>query len=354
MPLETTLPSCASASATPRVASVSQTGDTLPREVLAAIDGQHAPAKQDPVGRLLPKLVDLWRFDAGRLLHDEGLVGKVGKMYLAKEIGYRRRIRHRVPATEDRQVVGDDEFRIDAFIAALGTDTQETFVVPSTSDRGLVGAPAYPGGSAPNPFTWIPVIARHTKEHGVIWEVGPGWVSSAAEVAYRMNRRVLFVQPPAADGHLRLHHDPINGKGEHGLDLTQVDLVLVPLPVPTDAWSVTDCIRAWKSGLGMWARPVGEDLEVEHPEFSCDLHTYLQAVVSRLSALSQVVAAGAKLCVTTPMVRGLPRAVEKTIKREFPTWKLIERRYAVEDGGKVHLGNGTPLVGDALTIWETR
>jgi len=350
-------------------------------------------SKADLAGPLLTKLVSLWSDDAGHLLREENLHGKVRKKHLAKEIGYRRRIRHGVPATEARQVLGDSEFAIDTMVLTLKEQSGETFAVPSVEDRGLVGSPAHPGGNHLNPYIWAPAINQHSAVGGLVWELAPAWVSSTAEVADRLQRDVLVIVPPAADRHLHLRIDQIratatmqsgrkvfkeSAKGEPvepGLGDLQPHLVLVPLPVPVDAWSITDCIRAWtyspkgrgewaEAGLEMWAHPSGEPsevegnevspLEVEHPEFSCDLDSYMKAVVSRLSSLKGVVAAGAKVCVVAPMVRGLPRAVEKAIKQNFSQWKLIESRYAFEDGGKTHIGNGTPLVSDAITIWEGR
>ena len=396
--METTLSARTATAGSAASPEVSSLDGILPPDVLALIDdtsAQVSKPKSDgaaPLKRLLPRLLGLWSEQAGFLLRDQMLHGKVRKKQLAKEIGYRLRIRAYTPANEARQALGDQEFRIDQTVSDMADENGETFIVPSAQDRGLVGSPAYPGGNHFNPYLWVPLINQHTKEGGVIWELGPGWVSSASEVGHRLKRDVVLVVPPAADKKLRLRIDPISaictkhsgrpvfnkpadGKpAEPGLGDLQPDLVLVPLPVPVDAWAVTDCIRAWthgpkgrgewaEAGLEMWAYPVGDffmveedeisPLEVEHPEFATNIDRYLTATVSRLSSLQGVVAAGgsAKVAVVAPMVRGLPRAVEQAIKRAFPAWKLIQQRYAFEEGGKRHRGNGTPLVGDAITIW---
>ena len=104
--METTLPARTAASTSAGTADVSSHAGLLPAAVQEAICAVPSKvSKADLAGPLLTKLVSLWSDDAGHLLREENLHGKVRKKHLAKEIGYRRRIRHGVPATEATSTV---------------------------------------------------------------------------------------------------------------------------------------------------------------------------------------------------------------------------------------------------------
>lgn len=344
---------------------------SLPPDVRDAIAARAWVSTPDMPERFTARLAEMWIAEAGRLVRDEELLGTVRVEHLAKEIGHRLRGRSYVPPNHPRQALGDSEFRIDGEISNVTVnDGATTFIVPSVNDRALVGSSAYPGASHLNPCIWVPVMTEFSGKRSVVWELGPAWVSSARELGSRMERDVLLVQAPSSNGKLRTRTDPHCGSKLKHREKAETataaapdpDLVLVPLPVPVDASSIYDCVRAFiqtvkphrrasEDSLGMWAPPEGVDIEVEHPEFSTDIESYLKAVTSRLASLRESVEKGATVAIVVPTVRGVSNGVEMAVMAAFPGWRLVQRMFAFEEGGKKHRVNGTPLVGDAITIW---
>ena len=325
----------------------------------------------------LDRLVDLWMANAEPSLHGvyPQFVGDRRQRFnqrMVKEIGYRHRHRRFQPEGKPQSAVGTDLPAVRRAVSRLALGDDEVLVVPRAGDPALVGAPVYPGSNPPNPFQWVPVLARHSNEDDIIWEMGPGLSSSAGWVGQELDRHVWLVNLPAPGS--REHsfrvpapHRPGAGVERDptmpmntGVPLADINetppaLVLVSLPVPLDAFSVQEFAQAHIRSKRGGERIFNIDPEQEwidlHPEFAMDTDSYIDSTVARLRTLGDLVReAGSRVCVAAPMVKGTPRAVERAVHRHMD-WKVLERITVFEDGGTQHAWNGTPLVGTALTIW---
>ena len=134
--------------------------------------------------RQLRLLIDLWVQQAAPVL--DGIYAQFGgdnprrlKARMTKEVGYRHRLGRLLPEDGTRDVVGSDVASCLKAVMELSSQQGEVVVLPSADDRDLVGRAAYRGANPPNPYQWVPVLARHTKEGAVVWEMGPGVWSRA-------------------------------------------------------------------------------------------------------------------------------------------------------------------------------
>ena len=331
--------------------------------------------------RHLDRLIDRWLASARPAL--DGLHAQFGGSHrqrlekrMAKEVGYRHRLRRIIREDDPRAALGWDYVvvrkTIDALKQASLASATDVFVLPSASDRTLVGPAAYPGANPPNPFQWVPVLARHSHEGDLVWEMGPGIQGSGRWIGEEMNRHVWLVRVPApgtTDHEFRLpiphgsdarvQQDTVmpTMSGLPHADINDVPpaLVLVHLPVPVDCFSIADFathhIKSKHKGERLFGiRPDQQWLDL-HPELALSTNAYLDGVVERLEAVARLVCpSGTRVCVATPMVAGTNAAVEKTIRRRM-SWRVVERITAFEQGGMWHYWNGTSLVGTALTVW---
>lgn len=290
---------------------------------------------------------------------------------IVKEIGFRHRRRRFQPEGKPESAVGTDLPSVRRAVSRVSLCGDEVLVVPGAGDPALVGAPVYPGSNPPNPFQWVPVLVRHSNEGDSIWEMGPGLSSSAGWVGQELDRPVWLVQLPAPGTHehsfrvpaphrpgAEVEEDPARvttGAPLADINETPPALVLVPLPVPLDAFSVQEFAQAHLRSKRGGERIFNIDPEQEwidlHPEFAFDTDSYVESTLERLKTLEHLVReAGSRVCVAAPMVKGTPRAVERAVHRHLD-WKVLDRISVFEDGGTQHAWNGTSLVGTTLTIW---
>lgn len=91
-----------------------------------------------------------------------------------------------------------------------------------------------------------------------------------------------------------------------------------------------------------------------HPEFAATTDLYIRTTILRLCAVCNHAPTAKHVCVSIPMVQGLPRAVEQGLRKVLPTW-TVDARYTViaEGGGMTHVGDGRPLVATAMIVWRT-
>ncbi len=305
----------------------------------------------------LDSLRSMWGAKAARVLRDKGYIpfGKpLGKKRLSgrlhREVSYPRRIRGRVLAEgEPGAVLGSDTTAIAETVYKLARASQGLLVLPSRGNSSLMGRLSYAAANPPNPYQWCPVVSQHCKMGGIIWEMGPALSASAATVAKLLGRKLFLPQLPAPGSSLhRLQFIPGYPKAED----VPPDLVLVPLPLPCDLFSVGQHValaQRYPTGIWRWAADMAPELQ--HPEFCIDLDSYLAATSARLKTIDLLVQEhGAHVCTSAPMVLGLPRVLERTIRRALG-WKVIARYTAVEKDGARHVWNGSPLVGEALVVW---
>lgn len=294
---------------------------------------------------------------------------------IQKEIGFRHRL-NRLQAEEARAGVGSDDALVQDTIAALTKSATAMCIMPDRADRKRVGRPVYAGANPPNPFQWVPVMDRHTKGASVVWEMGPGVAASSGHVAALLGRRALLMQLPAPGTTVHTARYPVppdpHGKRvrlqsfltmieDSGIEQAVPDLVLVPLPVPMDRYSLAayskmamPTIRTSRNqhpAFAIWNPAPGLAFIDQHPEFATSLGTYISSVVARVMTLDALVRCnGTRICTSTPMVQGAPRAVEDAV-RKATGWKVIDRVTAIERSGARHAWDGTPLVGESLIVW---
>ncbi|MBI5529249.1 MAG: hypothetical protein HY897_23235 [Deltaproteobacteria bacterium] len=272
---------------------------------------------------------------------------------LAQETGYRDRVkRGLLPQDEPWEALGSDVDARQRTVQRLAEDQGDIVTVPSQRDRGLVGRPVYPWCNPTNPYAWVPVIARHSASalKATVWEVGPGVSSSASAVGRLLDRDVYLIKLPApgTDRHeVRQIHDNL------AVEEIKPDLILVPFVVPLDVYSVLQTIRLLVlPGMEtVWIRKAGENISGKHPEFALNLDDYLASAIARLRTFKGLVATGAKICTSAPMVAGLPAALEQAVRRDVG-WRAIDRITVLEQGGRRHYWNGSSLVGECLIVWE--
>lgn len=278
---------------------------------------------------------------------------------LRQEIGQRRRfnLRH-LPMDDPAKAVSDDEAAVRETILRLAKAHEGALVIPSRDDKRLVGRPVYVGGNPPNPYMWAPALHQSTKDQGIVWEMGPGLASSAAIVGQVLGREVHLVQLPAPG-------DTTHSRRlVHGANRVPPvpNLVLLPLPLPVDRWTLSQHRRQYKLGMDIiWLFPDSpNDNELPkfnsdlHPEFSTNLNTYITATLARLTTLKKLVDDhGTKVCITIPMCLGLPHSIDKAIKKELG-WLPAAKWTVIEERGTTHIGNGQPIVGEKMTVWEAR
>jgi len=230
---------------------------------------------------------------------------------------------------------------------------EDLIIVPGRQDRRLSGMPAYIGGNPPSPYQWAPVIRRHTNRGDDIWEFGAGVIASAMYAAKALRRRSALVGLPLPGSRtwLRFSVPDPSAQGPKRKSL-QPALAIVPLPLPCDDWSLFQHRRFKRDEPSpTWQVPSDDTpLGDVHPEFSETYEQYLLAIRSRLSAVAAHMSTGSHLCVSAPMVRGVPVIVERLCKSSG--WPLKDRITVLTQGGATHRGDGSPLIGEILTVWE--
>lgn len=286
---------------------------------------------------------------------------------MMKEVGYRDRLRSDTYASDPLDVLGYDQAACTKMaISLMKTQPGTVMVVPSQGDQPHVGRPAYPGACPPNPYQWLPAVQQFSREGDTIWEVGPALTSSVAALANMIGRQVALAPPPMpAPAQQELHltwaqdtglvDDPGIGFSRPAVPST-TNLVLVPLPLPLDAWSFTDFIRAevTSGGVGIFAT---------QPELALDLDDYLAATLSRLAVIGKTVGQGGPgdkgsattVVVAVPNVLGLPQTLVREISKQ-PGWSIIPDGgwITIEQGGTRHRGNGTTIPGMCIQAWEVQ
>lgn len=286
---------------------------------------------------------------------------------LEMALGQARRARQRLLHGTVEDHIGYNSLAVEERLSVLAEVKDDLIIVPSWGDRSLSGRPAYPGGNPPSPYQWAPIISRHTKPGDVIWEFGPGVVASSMYSAEVLQRESILVALPVAGSKCWLRSVPtVHAPGGNLLtnpaahapkrESEVATLALVPLPLPSDAWSLFQHkrLRAEEDSEldPTWVEPsAGTGVGDVHPEFSQDIGQYLCAVGQRLVAIFLHMPTGSRICVSSPMVQGVPKAVEELI-RTVLDWLLRDRMTVLYEGGATHRGDGSPLVGEEITVWE--
>ena len=336
------------------------------------------PRRRSRRSRWLRQLTDLWFDEAAPSL--AGTYAQFGagaptklQARLRKEIGYRMRIGRILPADHPSRIMGADVDACRAVVEELCQQQGDVVVLPDAGDRQIVGASAYHGANPPNPYQWVPVLDRHTKTGDIVWEMGPGVVASGGWVGEAMSRHVWLVQAPSPGSTTHefrrplpfepgslVERDPVmpmeTGRPVADIDAVPPALILVPLPVPLDAFSIADFARfeaqLYRSGERAFGINAGQEWLDLHPELAVTEDAYLDAVVARLRTLDRLVGEhGTRVCVSSPMVKMTPGAVVTAIRKQL-RWTVIERIHAFETHGARHAWNGTPVVGTSMTVWR--
>jgi len=267
-----------------------------------------------------------------------------------QEVGQRRRSAVRVlPDAEPEAVVGWNHDAVRDRVMELAKAGQGVLVVPNRTDKALVGRPTYSGGNPPSPFQWCPAMFQFAGGGGVVWELGPGATATAELVGQVLGRRVHMVVLPTA--------------GEAARSLRQADwrihrevkapqLVLVPLPLPADRWSIRQNLRLLDAGGAEYWNINGEtSIGSQHPEFSLGFDDFVVASLGRLQTLKRCVEDhGTKVCVTVPMVARAEAAIDKAIRKNLG-WQAIARYTIIQEHGTRHIGDGSPIAGERMTVW---
>jgi len=315
-----------------------------------------AEATRDEVARsFMDHLVAWWSETAREVLrnayaHHSGNLGKRRlQQRLSKEIGYRRRNRGRhLPEGAE---LGDDQAATTEKTMALSRVSPGLLIVPARSNKAVIGRTSYLGGNPPNPYQWAPVLRQHSEMGALIWEMGPGLSASASAVSDLLGRKVHLMALPAPCGLDSQHHRRFVQQ-RADVEAATPELVIVPLPLPVDTWSVCQHLRHLLLRLEpIWDFTTNGNL-AEHPEFASTWDEFLTGIIGRLQTLDGLVREeGTKVCVSAPMVQGTPRAVEKAIHRDL-SWRAAARWTVITEGGARHAWDGSPLVGEAMTVWE--
>ena len=254
-------------------------------------------------------------------------------------------------------MVGLDAETLDKALAKLKTQTGSV-ALPQNKAR-----PAYAGGATLPPLLCAYLMMRFKK--GVVWEYGPALIPASASVARHLGRHAaLMAMPtPAQDdavSRLVLDTNGIRVQTDERLD-TRPGLVIVPLPLPVDAWSIRQHLRLlslaperyWAvettaSGIADFA-----SLEASHPEFALGIGVYLAAVEQRLRILATQAGPEAIFAIVAPDRHGLPGAVQGVARHRL-RWQVVERFRGYEAGGCRHRGDGSPFAGWAVSVWRAR
>lgn len=274
---------------------------------------------------------------------------------MGKGLGYRNREHGRLlPEDQPYKALGTDDGAVRHQVVQLAAWETDLVVVPSSRDRGLVGSPVYPWGNPPNPYMWVPAIAGRSPKGGLIWEMGVGLSSSAEVVAGMLDRNVIMMRLPHPES--CEHHARIAYRTPTYNPKALPDLVLVPLVVPCDAFSFSQTIRLviLHRQEEVWIRGPGEDITEMHPEFAVTPNAYVTTALARLATLDRLVQQnGTKVVTSTPMVLGVPHGLEEAVQARL-RWRVASRYTVIEEGGRKHVFDGRPLIGEQVVVWEAR
>jgi len=285
-------------------------------------------------------------------------------MIIEQEWGQWLRATHRIPIKGDG--LGTNHQSVMKEIDKLVSQKPgKIVVIPSRRDSAFVGPSGYVDGDRPNPYTWLAVLPHYTKPGQVVWEMGATtWPSCEAAARVHGLPWALSDLPATADSVIRVR-ETWEPAWVEGLDISQPDVVLVPIPQPLDSWSRYQHRRLWEREVfdapdsrrviladSIWNHEV-KDRRVNYPEFADDILVYLRAVRSRLRAIDQRTPAGTLVITTAREKATLPLAVRKLIRKEFD-WHPVAQHVVLERGGTRSLGDGTPLDAQAVAIWRTQ
>ena len=274
----------------------------------------------------------------------EAILGRAkrAKKGIYQEIGQAARANARTfPLPEEIEtVVGSDSDRVDREIRRLArVPLGAAIVVPGPRHR-LSGRPAYAGGALLSPYLVAALIGACTDPGDTVWEFGPAMVPAGAYPARVLGRDFALLQMPS-EATPRPQRRLGTGRAP--------TLVVAPLPLPVDPWSLYQHYRV--AALGE-EQPWAFDDEVEtHPEFAISFDRYAEAVELRLRLLRDQVV-DPLVAIVTPDRAGLPRGIDKLIARL--SWRRVANHWVYEQPSCAHIGDGSAFGGFSLGIWRPR
>ncbi len=319
-------------------------------------------------------------------------VGEPRKRDLA-EVEYRGRARSPTVAATCHEMSHATFFDVEVEMEVLAkTDLGDgLLMIPSGKERLAPWRPTTYGAAPPNPYGWAPVLHRwYTGEFTLdgyghrVCEISVGEVASAVATAHFLGQEEpLLICPPdpcllsAWEGGRPRLTASMNSTpwfaeemGERAALLPgRVGLVLVPLPLTADLWSVrqhrTLLAALLDEAIGRDSYDDAGKLLVDsrelglpvgppdlHPEFCVDRETWLMTVRARLAALPEYFGPSHfTAAVLAPCDAGAAVQVESDLNRD-PRWRLLLKYTVVHRGGRRHRGDGRALLPEVVSVWD--